>query len=92
MAPVVPVSAADWPCEAYGPEGLEHGARCFFSPTLGGRDCIDPEDCTARMGDERRRIFRRIQELAAAGDAVAELLAQEFTDPAEILGGSTEHE
>jgi hypothetical protein len=83
----VTAPAADWPCEAYGPEGLEHGARCFFSPDLGARDCIDPEDCHARMTDERRRVFSRISELAAAGDPVALQLAEDFTSPDQLLGG-----
>lgn len=77
---------ADWPCEAYGPEALEHGARCFFSE-MWDRDCIDPEDCGARMTAERRRVFQRIQEMAAAGDPTAALLAEDFTSPEQLLGG-----
>jgi hypothetical protein len=81
------VAAADWLCEAYGPEGLEHGARCFFSPELGDRACDSPAMCSRLMAGERRRVFRLIQELAAAGDPVGLELAADFDRPDQLLGG-----
>lgn len=78
---------ADWPCEAYGAEALAFGARCFFAD-LQKRDCIDPEDCHARMGEERQRIFRAIQEHAAAGEPVYGQLADDFPTPGDLLGGN----
>lgn len=80
------MAAEDWPCEAYGPEGLEHGARCFFADQQ-DRSCVDPEDCRAHLTFERRRVYRAIQELAADGDPVAAMLAAEFTSPNQLLGG-----
>lgn len=80
---------SDWPCEAYGPEGREHGALCFFAEP-GERACVSQAECARLMDAERRRLFRRIQERAAAGDPVAEYLAGEFPDPSRILGGSEE--
>jgi len=40
------------------------------------------------MTEERQRVFGRIHELAAAGDEVSAFLAEEFTDPEQLLGGS----
>jgi hypothetical protein len=81
------VTTADWPCEAYGPEALEHGARCFFAE-LERRVCDSREECHGALAIERRRVFDRIQQLAAAGDDVGLVLAAEFTDPEQLLGGS----
>jgi hypothetical protein len=80
-------AAADWPCEAYGMAGLEHGARCFFAD-LDDRTCIDPLVCHLALYAERRRVFRVIHERAAAGDPVAQMLAADFTSPDQLLGGS----
>lgn len=78
----------DWVCEAYGPEGVEVGALCFFAGDLGGRVCASAGVCHERMADERRRVFQRINELAAAGDPVMEHLAGEFPAPGDLLDGT----
>jgi hypothetical protein len=41
---------------------------------------------------ERQRIFRLIQQKAAAGDEVHQFLAQEFTSPKQLLGGDQDDE
>lgn len=79
---------ADWPCEAYGPEGLEHGARCFFA-SPGARLCGEPAMCHDLMDSERRRVFRRLQELAAAGDEAALSIVDDFPTPDTLLGGDS---
>lgn len=76
-----------WDCDAYGAEGTAMGALCFFAPNLGERVCHTATDCTGRMNAERQRIFERINELAAGGDPAWTVLAQEITDPAQLLGG-----
>jgi hypothetical protein len=77
-----------WPCEAYGPEGLEFGALCFMSADE--RVCASPADCARAMASERRRVFRRINELAASGSETGELLADKFTRPGQLLGGQAD--
>lgn len=79
---------ASWDCEAYGPEGREHGALCFFSE--GARVCATAAECSSRMAGERGRVFGVIRELAEAGDPVGEYLAGEFTSPDQLLGGGDE--
>jgi hypothetical protein len=74
-------------CTAYGPEGRDLGALCFFSGELGSRACADLAECRERMAAERQRVFARIQELAADGDEVGIYLAGEFTSPEDLLGG-----
>lgn len=76
----------EWACDAYGPDGAAIGALCFRSPTTGVRVCESLAECTTFMATERRRVFRRVSELAAAGDPVAEMLDAEFANPDEILG------
>ena len=71
---------------AYGPTDLTHGAMCFFAD-LDERACATEEQCHAAMTAERQRAFRVINELAAGGD---ETLAERFTPPDELLGGSEE--
>lgn len=80
-------AAAAWDCEAYGAEGTKIGALCFVSGELGDRVCRTAGECSDQMGSERQRVFRRINELAAAGDPVGAHLAEAFTSPDEILGG-----
>ena len=78
---------ADFDCTAYGPEGREAGALCFIAGELGKRSCVSLEECRQVMDAERRRVFARIQEQAAAGDPVAAYLASEFTAAEQLLGG-----
>src|SRR3954451_2044649 len=61
-------NGADWPCSAYGPEGLAAGARCFRSAEPGEWVCSSRAVCEDFMAAERQRVFRRINELAATGD------------------------
>ena len=77
----------EFDCDAYGPEGREAGALCFFAGELGKRVCPSLTMCRGRMDRERRRVFARIQELAAQGDPVGLDLAQAFTSPEQLLGG-----
>ena len=79
--------ADDWACEAYGPEIADIGAVCFRSGELGKRVCADLDECRRSMRDQRQRVFRRINELAARGHEDAEYLAGEFTRPEQLLGG-----
>lgn len=79
-----------WDCEAYGPEGTEIGALCFFSPEKGKRECASVQICHLRMTVERQRVYGRIQEMAAEGDPVGEYLAGEITSPEQLLGGTEE--
>lgn len=79
---------SDWDCEAYGPEAGALGARCFVAGGFGVRVCLTREICTLTMARSRRRLFQRIQELAAQGDETAAYLAEEFTGPEQLLGGS----
>ena len=77
----------DFDCEAYGPDiPAEVGARCFIAGK-GERVCADLNECRRVMAAERRRVFRRMNELAGAGDPVAEYLAGEFKRPEQLLGG-----
>lgn len=76
-----------WPCDAYGPDGIRHGALCFASGEPGSRVCASPGQCREVMTGQRQRVFRRISELAAAGDETAVFLAGEFTSPEQLLGG-----
>jgi hypothetical protein len=76
-------------CTAYGPEGRDLGALCFFSGELGSRACADLAECRERMAAERQRVFARIQELAADGDETGIYLAEQFTSPEDLLGGET---
>jgi hypothetical protein len=79
---------ADFDCEAYGPDGATFGALCFVSGETGVRVCADLAECRQVMTAERRRVFRRIHELAAGGDETAAYLAEEFTRPEQLLGGA----
>lgn len=81
---------ADWHCAAYGPEGVAVGARCFVAPALDQRVCGTEGECADVLRRERRRVYGRISELAAAGDPVAEYLEAEFASPDQLLGGGAE--
>jgi hypothetical protein len=81
-----------WACEAYGPDATEAGALCFVADP-GQRVCADPADCARTLATERRRVFRRIQELSttagSAGEADA-YLESVFSSPDQLLGGRGE--
>jgi len=85
-------SQPQWNCEAYGPDIADVGAVCFVSGELGKRTCADLGECRRVMAAERRRVFRRINELAAGGDETAAFLAEEFTRPGQLLGGGEEED
>lgn len=80
-----------WPCEAYGQEGIKLGAWCFFAE-LHERLCENALECAGRMVAERGRVFDRMQELAAAGDPTGLYLAGEFDSPDQLLGGPQDRE
>lgn len=77
-----------WTCEAYDAE-LEAatGARCFFAEP-GERACHTQAECTTAMAAERQRVHRQIRELAAHGDETSAFLAEEFTNPQQLLNGA----
>ena len=76
-----------WDCEAYGPEGKQFGALCFLGEA-GERVCADQQACHEAMAAERHQAFARIHELADRGDQAAIYLAEAFTSPDQLLGGS----
>lgn len=81
--------AAEFDCEAYGPEARKLGAHCFLAG-LDERACSTRAECAASMGGERRRLFRRIKELAAAdekNEGPWSALSAELTDPEQLLAG-----
>lgn len=80
----------DFDCDAYGADGREVGALCFLSGELGKRVCATLDECRQVMSAERQRVFRRIQEGAAAGNPDMAHLAEEFSSPEQILGGGEE--
>lgn len=80
-------AAAAWDCEAYGPEGTKIGALCFVAGELGERVCGTAGECSGRVGGERQRVFRRINELAATGRPDFEYLAAAFPTPEHMLSG-----
>jgi hypothetical protein len=91
LGPGVPGQTSDaggtWPCEAYGPEGVTHGALCFFSPELGQRACATLDECRGRLAPERERVVGRIAEMADEGKPGTRYLAARITRPGQILGG-----
>lgn len=82
----------DWPCAAYGPDGLAHGARCFRAGEPGQRICASRAECKEAMASERQRVFRRINELAAGGDPDFAALDAEFASPDELLNADDDPE
>ncbi len=74
----------NWDCEAYGPEGTDTGALCFFADP-GTRNCRSQNECAASVTGARQMIFNRIQQAAAGGDPAAIGLAKEFTSPDQLL-------
>jgi hypothetical protein len=73
----------DWDCEAYGPDlPADLGNLCFYDLV---ERCTDEAQCHLRMVGTRQQMFRRINELAAAGDPDFEYLAEEFSRPSQLL-------
>jgi hypothetical protein len=72
----------DFQCEAYAPEPIPD---CFFEAQ--GR-CQNQLHCHARMNQERKRVYRRISELAAAGDQTMAFLLSTINGPDDLLNGS----
>lgn len=78
--------AVSWDCVAYGPDGAKVGALCFVAGH-GERRCESRSECAETVGREQQRVFRRINEMAAHGDEVGMILAEEFTRPDQLLNG-----
>jgi len=89
--PAIVGPPAGWCCEAYGPDAaavlVAAGRPACFVADAFGRPCRGPGECAALMAAERRRVFQRVNELAAAGDPVAVYLAETFSGPDQLLGG-----
>ena len=76
----------DFDCDAYGPEGREVGATCFFAAS-GKRLCATLAECQEKMTAERQRVWQHIQDGAARGEPDMVYLAAEFSGPEKLLGG-----
>jgi hypothetical protein len=76
-----------WICPAYGPDGIEFGAVCFFGLS-GERSCPDAVTCETSLQAERQRIWRRINRLADQGEPSSVFLRDSFSGPEDLLGGS----
>ncbi|MFD7161720.1 hypothetical protein ACFV9C_44545 [Kribbella sp. NPDC059898] len=77
-----------WDCDAYGPDlPPELGDLCFYDQI---ERCNSEAQCRLRMTGARQQVFRRINELAAAGDPTGEYLSGEFTNPSQLLGADDE--
>jgi hypothetical protein len=83
--------SAGWDCSAYGPEGRQCDALCFFADP-GKRSCASPEECREKMTAERQRVWQRIQDGAARGEPDMAYLAGEFASPEQLLGGGETEE
>ena len=81
----------DFVCEAYGPDGREVGALCFFAER-DKRVCASQSACHEVMTAERQRVWQRIQDGAARGEPDMVFLAGEFTGPEQLLGGGLTEE
>ncbi|MER5608266.1 hypothetical protein AB0F93_03415 [Micromonospora tulbaghiae] len=78
-----------WDCPAYGPGGKGIGAICFVAEP-GHRACRTEQECGQALTRVRQRVYRRMNERAAAGDPTFAYLADQFGSPTEILGGPDE--
>ncbi len=81
--------SGSWVCVAYGddPAVVAAGALCFFAEP-GGRTCPSEAVCHAAMAEERRRVFRAINEKAAAEDEPGgpfAYLESQFASPEQLL-------
>jgi hypothetical protein len=82
-----------WPCAAYDP-GDDAPAtdrqiaftHCFFELSM---RCTAKRQCEANMHSERRLLWRRLNELAAAGDDTAAEVLSQISGPDDLLGGPT---
>lgn len=81
------MSGDTWACTAYGPDGLRVGALCFVADK-DQRRCPSRADCERVMHDERRRLYRRLQIAAAAGDELWASVLADIDGPDELLGGA----
>lgn len=74
-----------WPCEAYGPGGLELGYTCFVVGTE--RRCGSRPECFQVMAAERKRIWSLMTKVGA--DPVFAAIGAEFDGPEGMLGGDS---
>lgn len=71
-----------WACVAYG---RVPAFACFFSEV--GRVCRSDQECETSIAAERQRVWRKIEEGAAAGDPYMVAMSKEITGPDDIFGG-----
>jgi hypothetical protein len=75
-------------CEAYGEGSRELGIGCFVGRPGGAfAPCREAEHCRERLTRARQRLYRLIQQRAAAGDTMAIEFAAMFPTPDHLLGG-----
>jgi hypothetical protein len=81
----------DWPCEAYGEQGLDLGVLCFVADP-GDRSCHSRAACSLVMAAERRRVYVRLQDMAGQTEdrysaEIAAYILAGIDGPGDILGG-----
>lgn len=83
-----------WPCAAYGDDLPQLLGRdmCFFDGGDPASDaaCSNQVTCLDRMAEQRKDVYRRMQELSTHDPLFADL-ADEFPVPETLLGGSESH-
>lgn len=73
-----------WVCIAYGGMPDAHVA-CFFTEV--GRVCHSLLECSNSVANERKRVWRIMQEKAAAGDPIMIAMLETIKGPEDMLGG-----
>jgi len=80
------VSVELWACEAYGSDGLQFGALCFFG-LPNQRKCRTLEWCEFNMANERVALWDRLTRLARQGDDLAIEVLKDIAGPEDLLSG-----
>lgn len=76
-----------FPCEAYSAEGDAVGARCFFSPAEGTRECDSAAQCHLVMTGARIELWNALCRRAGKGDETARYVLTAAGGYQQLLGG-----
>ncbi|MGW4241235.1 hypothetical protein [Nocardia sp. NPDC004722] len=84
--PTRPIHPGDWYCQGLGEPPAASGGWCFVAAPY-TRTCADLTECRAAMAGARSASYRRVSELAAAGDPDWAAVARQLARPDQFHGG-----